>query len=162
MGAAGILALGSRLRQGGSAAICVEACWGGGPGARSPASPPWPCTSWWLELDPVRIGLWESHAAVFHWSGGRGGGVLGGDSCIWLGSAWAARRGSARLGLSPRGAGDGVGARRALRSDVVGATAVQRAVVGARRCLTVVAPICWSGGSRPRGGRPIFQLHEQR
>jgi hypothetical protein len=94
-------------------------------------------------------------------------------SLVWRRGWWRSGRrqlhlarlrmgGSARLGLSPRGAGDGVGARRAPRSGVVGATAVQRAVVGARRHLTVVAPIRWSGGSRPRGGRRIFQLHEQR
>jgi hypothetical protein len=48
------------------------------------------------------------------------------------------------------------------RSGMVGAAAVLRAVVGARRRSAVVAPVCWSGGSRPWGGRQLLWLRGQR
>jgi hypothetical protein len=57
---------------GGRGRSCVEARRGGGSRARSPVSLPRPCSSWWLELDPPRIWLRESHAAVSSWREGGG------------------------------------------------------------------------------------------
>jgi hypothetical protein len=75
--------------------LCVEACRGGDPGARTPASllgrAPHGGRSW------IQRGSSSKRAAMSSSIGREtgAGGVLGGGSCIWLGSAWAARHGSA-------------------------------------------------------------------